>query len=71
MGIEFINLNIQQLCHRGRVLSRPIIKYGLGVSQFKGTPQLILLIWKFYKWSKTFSLIIVSSFLTPQVYIFG
>ena len=46
-------------------------KYGLGVSHFKGIPWLILLICKFDKWSKTFSVIIVSSFLTLQVYIFG
>ena len=36
------------------VWSRPMCKYGLGVSHFKGTPQLILLICKFDKWSKNF-----------------
>ena len=46
-------------------------KYGLGVSHFQGTSRLILLICKFDKWSNTFSLIIVSSFLTLLVYFFG
>ena len=54
-----------------KVWSRPMCKYGLGVSLFKDTPRLARLIYKFDKWSKIFSLIIVGSLLTLQVYIFG